>query len=136
MLIVYDITNKKSFQETEKWYADVQKHAQNDVEIPAILIGNKCDLEGSRIVSIEQASKLSSKKSMMYLETSAKNNYNVENAFFMLINMVHERQSKNSLDRNDKKLLPQDGEEITCTGQVTFPNEEYKKEKKRNCCNY
>ena len=63
MLLVYDITNRKSFENLEGWYSDVQKHAQENEEIPAILIGNKCDLEESRSVGIEEGTKFSTEKS-------------------------------------------------------------------------
>jgi len=51
---------------------------KNDEDIPFILIGNKCDLTEKRQVSQEQAQSLAAEWNVPYVETSAKNNENVD----------------------------------------------------------
>ena len=59
-----------------------------------ILIGNKCDLEDKRAVSIEDAQALAQEKGMQYLETSAAEEVNIDNAFRQMAKMILERTSK------------------------------------------
>ena len=47
-MIVYDITNVRSFEHLRKWFGHIEFYGQHNVE--KILIGNKCDLEEQRLV--------------------------------------------------------------------------------------
>lgn len=59
-----------------------------------ILIGNKCDLEEKRVVSLDDAKTLANEYSMDYLETSAAEEVNIDNAFRKMAKMILERMSK------------------------------------------
>ena len=50
VIIVYDITDKDSFRSVENWIAELDKHASENVN--KMLVGNKCDLEAKRQVSL------------------------------------------------------------------------------------
>ncbi len=65
-------------------------HANSD-ELAKLLVGNKCDLEGSREVTREKAEMFCAEFGMEHLETSAKSGENVLKAFERLITIVHER---------------------------------------------
>lgn len=52
ILVVYDVTNAESFRNVSQWLEEVKKYAPVDVKL--ILLGNKIDLEGSRVVSTEE----------------------------------------------------------------------------------
>ena len=56
IIIVYDITSRKSFEDVNNWLAEVDKSGSEGVV--KLLIGNKCDLEGSREVSTEEGKEL------------------------------------------------------------------------------
>uniref|UniRef100_A0A672NVT9 Ras-related protein Rab-6B-like n=1 Tax=Sinocyclocheilus grahami TaxID=75366 RepID=A0A672NVT9_SINGR len=75
-VVVYDITNLNSFQQTSKWIDDVRTERGSDVII--MLVGNKTDLADKRQVSVEAAEKKARELGVMYIETSAKAGYNVE----------------------------------------------------------
>ncbi|KAI5294109.1 GTP-binding protein [Ascosphaera atra] len=64
------------------WFSNVEQHASEGVH--KILIGNKCDWEEKRAVSTEQGQQLANELGIPFLEVSAKNNVNVEKAFFSL----------------------------------------------------
>lgn len=64
------------------WFSNVEQHASEGVH--KILIGNKCDWEEKRAVSTEQGQRLADDLGIPFLEVSAKNNINIENAFFNL----------------------------------------------------
>ncbi|KAK6480302.1 ras-related protein Rab-6A-like isoform X2 [Huso huso] len=75
-VVVYDITNLNSFQQTSKWIDDVRTERGSDVII--MLVGNKTDLADKRQVSVEVAERKSRELNVMYIETSAKAGYNVK----------------------------------------------------------
>ncbi|XP_023656315.1 ras-related protein Rab-6A-like isoform X3 [Paramormyrops kingsleyae] len=78
-VVVYDITNLNSFQQTSKWIDDVRTERGSDVII--MLVGNKTDLADKRQVSVEAAERKARELNVMYIETSAKAGYNVKQLF-------------------------------------------------------
>jgi len=95
-LLVYDITRKESFNNISSWM-DNLLGTINDT-IPTILVGNKCDLDSMRVVTLEEgkilAEKLSTeyKRVVPFFEASAKTNQNVEELLVKLGSlMVEER---------------------------------------------
>lgn len=64
------------------WFSNVEQHASEGVH--KILIGNKCDWEEKRAVSTEQGQQLADELNIPFLEVSAKNNINIEKAFYSL----------------------------------------------------
>ncbi|KAI9345839.1 ras family-domain-containing protein [Zopfochytrium polystomum] len=78
-VVVYDITNRNSFQNTSKWVDDVRAERGNDVII--VLVGNKTDLSDKRQVSTEEGEKRAKEFNVMFIETSAKAGYNVKALF-------------------------------------------------------
>ncbi|HEY0090385.1 MAG TPA: hypothetical protein VGB37_16165, partial [Candidatus Lokiarchaeia archaeon] len=87
-LLVYDITRYSSFDDIEaKWLRDYKDHVEKQQSY--ILIGNKADLDDQRGVFQEDAQKYAEKiNAIEFLETSAKNGYNVEVAFLNLVKKI------------------------------------------------
>ncbi|KAL0488573.1 Ras-related protein Rab [Acrasis kona] len=96
VIMVYDITQKKSFENLESWLTDIKEFADKNVGI--ILAGNKNDLEELRQVTIEEGQAFSSKLGTSFLETSAKNASNVEEAFQSMVEKIFEKTFENQLD--------------------------------------
>ncbi|KAM5157961.1 ras-related protein Rab-10-like [Mantella aurantiaca] len=90
-LLVYDITNKNSFENISLWMKDIKIKAGEDVEV--VLLGNKCDKEDEREVSKERGEKLAWEYGIPFFETSAKENINIEKAFLILSNAINEKRS-------------------------------------------
>merc|ERR1712106_905196 len=78
-VVVYDVTNINSFQQTSKWIDDVRSERGNDVII--MLVGNKTDLSDKRQVSIDEGERKAQDLNVMFIETSAKAGYNVKQLF-------------------------------------------------------
>lgn len=78
-VVVYDVTNVNSFQQTSKWIDDVRSERGNDVII--MLVGNKTDLSDKRQVSIDEGERKAAELNVMFIETSAKTGYNVKQLF-------------------------------------------------------
>ncbi|PKK43661.1 hypothetical protein CI102_13634 [Trichoderma harzianum] len=78
-VVVYDISNAKSFQNTKKWIDDVRAERGNDVII--VLVGNKTDLNDKREVTTQQGEEEAKRQGLRFVETSAKLGHNVQNLF-------------------------------------------------------
>ncbi|CAM9933110.1 unnamed protein product [Discosporangium mesarthrocarpum] len=90
ILLVYDVTDKKSFNSIRNWVGQIQQqHA--DVHVNKILIGNKCDMEDEREVSREEGAQLAAEYGIQFFETSAKNDVNVEKGFITIAREVKDR---------------------------------------------
>ena len=70
ILIVYDVTNQKSFENVTTWVECVDKFAKSNVL--RILVGNKTDLEDQRVISKEDGKKLADENGLKFYEISAK----------------------------------------------------------------
>ena len=86
IIIVYDITNAKSFEDVKKWLRSIEENSGDDVV--TVIIGNKSDMESLRSVSIEDAKALAKQTKSGFLETSAKNNVNIDEAFILLASAI------------------------------------------------
>ncbi|XP_007427790.1 ras-related protein Rab-6B-like isoform X2 [Python bivittatus] len=78
-IIVFDLTNLNSFQQTSKWIDDVRTERGSDVII--MLVGNKTDLADKRQITTEEGEQRAKELSVMFIETSAKTGYNVKQLF-------------------------------------------------------
>ncbi|XP_014233811.1 ras-related protein Rab-37 isoform X3 [Trichogramma pretiosum] len=79
LLLLYDVTNKQSFDNIRAWLGEIREYAQDDVVI--MLLGNKCDCGSDRVVRKEDGQRLASEYKVPFMETSAKTGLNVELAF-------------------------------------------------------
>ena len=80
-LVVYDISNRSTFESLREWLTDVRSLAGSSVSV--ILCGNKSDLsEDNRQVSLLEGSRFAQENDCMFLETSALNGSNVDEVFY------------------------------------------------------
>ncbi|KAI1852452.1 hypothetical protein JX265_011085 [Neoarthrinium moseri] len=93
ILLVYDVTDQRSFDNIRTWFANVEQHATEGVN--KILIGNKCDWEDKRVVSTEQGEALAKELGIPFLEVSAKSNINIDKAFYSLAADIKKRAVDN-----------------------------------------
>merc|ERR1712070_535956 len=89
ILLIYDITNTKTWSNVRNWVRNIEGNAPQTVN--KILIGNKCDLQSMRQVSKQQGEQLAREYGMKFLETSARDTTNVQEAFITLATDVVER---------------------------------------------
>ena len=94
VLFVYDVTNRKSYNSMKNWIKDTEKI---DKDIKGIILANKIDLE-EREVNTDELEELGNKMNMKFLETSAKDNINVKEAFILLVEELLK-------DKNEKEIL-------------------------------
>ena len=79
ILLLYDVTDKDSFKNLSNWLIEIEKNASKNVL--RVLIGNKCDLEEKRVISFNQGKEFADTYGLKFIETSAKKNLNVNEAF-------------------------------------------------------
>ena len=81
-MVVYDITNKETFEGLTSWLIEIEKNSSKDVY--KLLIGNKNDLEEKRQISYNEGKEFASVNGMQFFETSAKTADKVQEAFEVL----------------------------------------------------
>ncbi|CAJ0562849.1 unnamed protein product, partial [Mesorhabditis spiculigera] len=116
IMLVYDITNEKSFENIKNWIRNIEEHASQDVE--RMIIGNKCDMEDRRVISRERGQQLAIEYGTKFMETSAKANLNIEDAFFTLA-----RDIKSKMERGQGNTVGVGG----TTGRVAIGSPKEKK---------
>ncbi|KAG9451476.1 hypothetical protein H6P81_011441 [Aristolochia fimbriata] len=85
-MLVYDMTKRQTFDHIPRWLEELRSHADKNIVI--ILIGNKSDLEDQRAVPTEDAKEFAQKEGLFFLETSALESTNVENAFMTVLTEI------------------------------------------------
>ncbi|XP_055371347.1 ras-related protein Rab-27A [Condylostylus longicornis] len=108
-LLIFDLTNEKSFLEVTNWLEQLRTHAY--CENPdVVLCGNKCDLESYRVISDQQARELAERYNLPYVETSACTGLNIRHAVDVLLDRVMNRMeiavTKAKLEGCRKSSLP------------------------------
>lgn len=100
IMLVYDITNAKSFDNIQKWLRNIDEHANEDVE--KMIVGNKCDMEDRRIITKEKGEAIAREHGIRFMETSASSNINVERAFLELAKAILDNQTADQ-ERQDSQ---------------------------------
>lgn len=91
LLLLYDVTNKTSFDNIRAWLGEIREYAQDDVVI--MLLGNKADAGVERAVRREEGERLAREYNVAFMETSAKSGQNVDLAFLAIARELKYRQS-------------------------------------------
>ena len=78
-VVVFDVTNRESFDGAKTWVKELQRRGEPNVVIA--LAGNKADVKTGRAVEAEEAQKYAAELGLIYMDTSAKSNLNVKELF-------------------------------------------------------
>ncbi|MFW9881898.1 MAG: GTP-binding protein [Candidatus Thorarchaeota archaeon] len=78
-IIVFDITDRKSFENVKKWYDLITRVGRPT--LVSILCGNKLDLKDKRVISPEEGKALARELGIFYMETSAKEDIHIDDVF-------------------------------------------------------
>ena len=103
IILIYDITDKKSFEVADYYLKDLRKSEISNV-IPIFLVGNKMDLEEKREITFEEGEKFAKENGLMFCECSAKTGENIDFIFNKLANKIHENKIKKEKEKMEKEL--------------------------------
>lgn len=107
IIMVYDVTNQESFDHISGWLQEVDRYATEGT--CKLLVGNKSD-RADRIVSTETGQAMATQLGIPFLETSAKNAANVEEAFLtMASELISSREASGSTDGQSELKLGSGG---------------------------
>jgi len=93
-ILVFDVNNRTSFRRLDFWVNELRKYGPQDWEIPKILVGNKIDLD-KRAVSQEEANEYAKSRGFKYIETSVKNDFNVEETLLTVAQDAYRNKEDN-----------------------------------------
>jgi Ras-related protein Rab-2A len=137
-LVVYDITNRESFDNVSTWIEDCRN--QSPQTIFMVLVGNKTDLEleNKRAVSFEEGQELAEKNKMMFFETSAKSGKNVDDIFYRSAETIAKRIEENFYDLENESCGIKPGimkkkQEVNIDSGK-FMDKSNNSNKKKDCC--
>lgn len=95
---MYDLSKKQTFESIDRWLKELRDHA--DPNIAIMLVGNKKDLQHLRAVSAEDAGAYAKVNKLNFIETSALDSSNVEDAFKKLLTDIYNSMSKRQMQAN------------------------------------
>nr|CAB65172.1 Rab11 GTPase [Solanum lycopersicum] len=99
-LLVYDVTRHVTFENVNRWLKELRDHT--DPNIVVMLLGNKSDLRHLVAVSTEEAKSLAEREALYFMETSALEATNVENAFTEALTQIYRIVSKKAVEAGDE----------------------------------
>ena len=116
IVLMYDITQKNTFETISNWCNQIWEYQQKD--FPIILLGNKCDLENERQVQREEGEQIANEKGIKFLETSNREGININESVKELVDMIL---------KNEKSDFRED------IKNVKLDRKTLKKRKKKKC---
>merc|ERR1711967_23596 len=92
IIVVYDVTDQESFNNVKVWLQEIDRYANENVN--KMLVGSKCDLTTKKVVNTDDAKGYAETVGIPFLETSAKDSTNVEQAFIMMAAEIKARMAQ------------------------------------------
>ena len=128
-LIVYDITNKKSFEEIKAYWMDLVKE-NGPKKVIMYIVGNKIDLSEKEVVNEDEARAFAENENVNFWLTSAKNSTGIDELFNEIGNQYLSPDFNNNEEIKQRKMRK---------NEVTKVNKENalqnnKNSKKQGCC--
>ena len=137
-LLVYDISKYESFSNVERWLKELRDHAENHIEV--MLVGNKSDLRHLRVVMTEDAEAFAQENGISFIETSALDASNVEEAFSSILTKIYEKVSRKSLNADSgsagksKSTMSNDQSKVIVVEPEEDDDAGSGKKTKKGCC--
>ncbi|KAL8952645.1 MAG: hypothetical protein Q9222_001451 [Ikaeria aurantiellina] len=94
--VVYDVTDMDSFNNVKQWLQEIDRYATEGVN--KLLVGNKSDMSDKKVVEYTVAKEFADSLGIPFLETSAKNASNVEQAFLTMARQIKERMGTTTVN--------------------------------------
>ncbi|CAD5122191.1 DgyrCDS10636 [Dimorphilus gyrociliatus] len=118
VIVVYDVNSTQSFSNVKKWLEEIRKNCE---AVPVLLVGNKDDEPGSKSVPTRDGRDFASVMEVDFIETSAKENKNIDECFLSIARLVLENKLNQANDEQNKE-------------KINLSNNGENRKKKRDCC--
>lgn len=125
---MYDVTRHDTYENVEKWLKELRDHT--DPNIVVMLVGNKSDLRHLVAVSTEDAKSFSEAESLYFMETSALEATNVDNAFADVLTQIYHIVSKKAMEASDDA----GASAVLAKGEKIDISKDVSEVKKGGCC--
>ncbi|KAJ1982279.1 Rab GTPase ypt31 [Dimargaris verticillata] len=125
-LLVYDIAKHITYENVNRWLKELRDHADNNIVI--MLVGNKSDLRHLRAVPTEEAANFAAENGLSFIETSALDSTNVEEAFKSILTAIYRIVSNKALESKADSSQPGAG------AQIIVPSDNDTKQSGGKCC--
>ena len=120
-ILVYDVTNEESFKNLKQWMVEIDKYGSETVN--KLIVGNKCDLTSIKLVDYSTAKEYADQLGIPFLEASAKNKTNVQQAFKTMAEEIKHR------------IAHSETEPRSSMGSIEFSNSiSVQKSNRSGCC--
>jgi len=139
-LLVYDVTDRNSFNHVPMWLKEVEENAEKDCLI--MLVGNKMDLNDQRTVFVRDGRSFARKNGLAFIETSALDATGVDTAFQRILQEIYKVQTKKQLKsakaradaaKGGGSTQPARGQAINLSAQ-SDPKQMSQQSKQGGCC--
>jgi len=127
-LLVYDVTRRETFNNLIRWLDEARQNSTSNMVI--MLLGNKADMEGKRCVTYEEGEAFANKHGLIFLETSAKTNANVDSAFYNTALTIHQKIQLKLFDVADENS----GIRVGMLSEKNYTASGKRKSNKFGCC--
>ncbi|NWH56776.1 RAB25 protein, partial [Geococcyx californianus] len=123
-LVVFDITKHQTYNVVERWLKELYDHAEASIVV--MLVGNKTDLAQAREVPMEEAKMFADNNGLLFVETSALDSTNVEQAFETILKEIFHKvqQQKQRSNQSNTVSLSSENPESAAVAQT----------ERRPCC--
>ncbi|KAE8706525.1 Ras-related protein RABA1i [Hibiscus syriacus] len=114
-LLVCDVTRHVTFENVERWLKELRGHTDSNIMI--MLVGNKSHLRHLGAVSTDDAKAFAERENTFFMETSALESTNVDNAFTEVLTQIHHVASRKALEVGDDHAALPKGQTIKFRGK-------------------
>eukprot|EP01102_Stenamoeba_stenopodia_P010227 TRINITY_DN3062_c0_g1_i1.p1 TRINITY_DN3062_c0_g1~~TRINITY_DN3062_c0_g1_i1.p1 ORF type:complete len:204 (+),score=45.76 TRINITY_DN3062_c0_g1_i1:451-1062(+) len=117
IILVYDVTNRQSFEHLDLWLGEIDMYTTNE-DVVKLLVGNKID-RPDRDVTKSEGAEYARSKAMVFIECSAKTRLGIQQAFEELVQKIldtpglYSKANPNGLKMANKEI-PQLEESTSC----------------------
>uniref|UniRef100_A0A8C0B8J7 Ras-related protein Rab-25 n=1 Tax=Buteo japonicus TaxID=224669 RepID=A0A8C0B8J7_9AVES len=123
-LVVFDITKHQTYNVVDRWLKELYDHAEASIVV--MLVGNKTDLTQAREVPMEEAKMFADNNGLLFVETSALDSTNVEQAFETILKEIFHKVQKQKQRSSQSNTVSLASETLASTAPVQT--------EKRPCC--
>ena len=132
-LVVYSITDRKSFEDVQKWLSEFHANTERGATV-TMLVGNKSDLAEERRVTTDEGRRFAEENKLLFLETSAKTAENVAEAFTGLVTQVYRSLCMTDTARTSDKTTPAPKESTRKLDLEANAEQDSSRESRSKCC--